>query len=888
MDDPPRSEGEPLGPATLGPFRIVGRLGKGGMGVVYRAEDESLRRTVALKVLRAKEGDEEGKQRFLREARSAAAITHPNVAAVYQVGEADGRLYIAMELVEGENLRARLGGERLDVGTACELALQIATGLAAAHDKGIVHRDLKPENVMITPAGALKLLDFGLAKLDTHRSHSGDTDAAMAKTETLVTSDDGRVLGTPEYMSPEQVVGQPLDVRSDVFSFGVMLFEMLTGSRPFVGLTTSAVLVAIARDPAPALGDRAPGVDEALAAIVRRCLQKAPADRYANAREIVAALSGRSPSATTMSLTDAAQVATTRRLRRQKGLRLALAPLVGVALVGAALLAIRRSPVVAPEAGLAPSASAPAVVRIIDLPPPRTAVPAAAAEYAAGMQAMHDDNWMDAETHFAKAGDLDPSMAAAHLRTSMTAIGLDPVTRHGEFAKAVGLRASLGARDEALMEALQPYLQPQAQDSREAERRLRTFADRYPGDVEAWMWLAMIHHGAPEALAPAEHALAMDPADAQSWESKAMALLALGRAEEAVAAFDRCGALSMNGADCFLWKGFVDSVAGRCEEFERDARRAADRSPIGKALVVWALASLGARPEALAETVAQLVPVIPRPMGPELQRYGLEARLAFFGGDFVRASALAAQASATLAADPALRASYEPHYTLTLLLLDLALETGNEAEVRRIASDFVGRSAAWQPQGSGQGVDLGLYVLRLASPAGEAPPTAFEERRRAWIDARLAEGAYRGEVWNYAYASPAFTPAEARRAIDALGEFGPPKGAPSFVVAVYGRNGSPEADVGRLSLLAGRVDEAIPHLQRAEAACDIFTSTLDHLRATLDLGRALEQKGDRAGACDAYGKVLARWGRAKPRSVTADEARRGAKRLGCAAGGGTP
>src|SRR5271170_2159754 len=140
-------------PTRIAHFRILGRLGKGGMGVVYRAEDETLRRMVALKLLPDAAGDEEQKQRFLREARSAAAVTHPNVAVIHQVGEADGRIYIAMELVEGESLRERLKQGRLDTASARDLAVQIARGLSAAHDKGIVHRDLKPENVMITTAG---------------------------------------------------------------------------------------------------------------------------------------------------------------------------------------------------------------------------------------------------------------------------------------------------------------------------------------------------------------------------------------------------------------------------------------------------------------------------------------------------------------------------------------------------------------------------------------------------------------------------------------------------------------------------------------------------------------------------------------------------------------
>ena len=280
-------------PTRIAHFRILERLGRGGMGVVYRAEDETLRRTVALKLLPDASGNDETRQRFLREARSAAAITHPNVAVVHQVGEADGRVYIAMELIEGENLRARLDRGRLDVGTARELAGQIARGLSAAHDKGIVHRDLKPENVMITPGGLVKLLDFGLAKPGVDRGPpSGPTEVGLAKTQTVVTSDEGRLMGTPEYMSPEQALGEALDVRSDVFSFGIVLYEMLTGARPFAGASTGALLVAIARDPVPPLRERAPEVDKATQAVVTRCLAKSRAERFASAGEIVAARRG--------------------------------------------------------------------------------------------------------------------------------------------------------------------------------------------------------------------------------------------------------------------------------------------------------------------------------------------------------------------------------------------------------------------------------------------------------------------------------------------------------------------------------------------------------------------------------------------------------------------
>src|ERR1700689_5355170 len=187
-------------PTRVAHFCILGRLGAGGMGVVYRAEDETLQRAVALKLLPAAvSGDAERRQRFLREPRSAAALTHPNVPVVYQVGEDAGRIFIAMELVDGESLLDRLLRGPLDVATARELGAQIARGLAAAHEKGIVHRDLKPENVMVATGGTVKLLDFGLAKVALDSAASGKTAAAFAETEARVTAEAGRVMGTPEY-----------------------------------------------------------------------------------------------------------------------------------------------------------------------------------------------------------------------------------------------------------------------------------------------------------------------------------------------------------------------------------------------------------------------------------------------------------------------------------------------------------------------------------------------------------------------------------------------------------------------------------------------------------------------------------------------------------------
>jgi len=224
----PSTEPELVG-TVLGGFRIVRRLGAGGMGVVYEAVEESLQRTVALKVLPAELTlDPTRRSRFLREARSAAAVTHPCVATVYQVGTAGNRVFIAIELVRGVTLRHRISEGPMGVDETLRVAIEIARGLASAHGAGVIHRDLKPDNVMLSRDGQVKLLDFGLAKQLTLKG----AELAMSEAaHVLEPSVEGRILGTPGYMSPEQGRGTAVDARSDVFSFGILLYEMLTGLR---------------------------------------------------------------------------------------------------------------------------------------------------------------------------------------------------------------------------------------------------------------------------------------------------------------------------------------------------------------------------------------------------------------------------------------------------------------------------------------------------------------------------------------------------------------------------------------------------------------------------------------------------------------------------------
>ena len=234
----------------LGPYEVSGAIGAGGMGEVYRARDPRLHREVAVKILSASlSSDRERLHRFEQEARAAAALNHPNILAVYDIGTQDGSPYIVSELLEGESLRERLRSGPLSLRKAIDYALQIARGLAAAHDKGIVHRDLKPENIFITRDGRVKLLDFGLAKLTQAAPTFGDSETRT------IQSDAGTVVGTVGYMSPEQVRGNPADARSDLFAFGVVLYEMISGKRAFHGETAADTMSAILHGEPPELAE---------------------------------------------------------------------------------------------------------------------------------------------------------------------------------------------------------------------------------------------------------------------------------------------------------------------------------------------------------------------------------------------------------------------------------------------------------------------------------------------------------------------------------------------------------------------------------------------------------------------------------------------------------
>jgi len=316
----------------LGPYEILAPIGAGGMGEVYKARDTRLGRDVAIKVLPAGfAADPERLRRFEQEARATAALDHPNILAVFDIGTHEGTPYIVEQLLEGETLRERLRGGPLPPGKAVDFGVQIAQGLAAAHGKGIVHRDLKPENLFITEDGRIKILDFGLARLRAPETPQpeGRSEAATADSPTR----EGRILGTPGYMSPEQVRGKPVDARTDIFAFGVVLYEMLSGNRAFEGDTAADTQAAIlTKDPSPL----PPITPASLDRVVRRCIEKRPEDRFSSAHDLAFALEAVSGSGAAISTPAAGvQVTLPRPRHLVAGAAAAVLVLLAVAVVTA-------------------------------------------------------------------------------------------------------------------------------------------------------------------------------------------------------------------------------------------------------------------------------------------------------------------------------------------------------------------------------------------------------------------------------------------------------------------------------------------------------------------------------------------------------------------------
>jgi eukaryotic-like serine/threonine-protein kinase len=857
----PREEGALHPGDSLGRFVVRAELGRGGMGIVYAADDTKLGREVALKVLPTA-ADDEPRRRLLREARSAAGLTDPGIATIYDAGEEAGRVFIAMELVRGRTLRALLDARPKDdralpVADALRIAREVARALAAAHARGVTHRDLKPENVMIADGGHVKILDFGLAK---------QADPALARDPSGTASTEaGRILGTPSYMSPEQAKGRPVDVRSDVFSFGVMLYELVTGVRPFDRGTLVEMFVAIDRDePAPP-SRAAPHLPAALERVILRCMRKSPAARYADAREV---------------LRDLEPITASPR-GRSLGARAAIGAAAAVVAAGIVALAASRGPL---PVATSPSASAQPPAPIASEALPKNAKPEAIAAYREGLASFRaGDDW---DRGFRRAVELDPTLTVAHLRIAAISMAAAMPSAREHFRKADEQRASLSERDRGLLDAIEPVVRRQPADWGEANRRLAALTERFPNDAELWYLLACgtANYADFEAgVRYYEKAASLDPGFARAYAGIAMDEAYLGHFDASRRAVDRCLAARPTSHACLSLQLLLQATAGECDAMETTARRviASGIAPArAHQQLALALAGHDQPISTVREALRQSALALEKVPGikPETkQRWAIEdaTLLDLLAGDLQSAEEHL-RAFGKLVADSR---EQDEHGSAALHLAVVLEEQGRAKEAADVAMDFLDRRDAWEPNPGAEDVamarDATPSLLVIALAGGRLTRADYLSRRAALLKSWTARvtPVSKNFLWLHVWARASGDAESAREAVAALPGYPPP---PPFRPET-----SVDLDVGRTFLLAGDPGSAIRWLSPFTRSCTRFDHPIEHTRAFLELGRAHEQKGDTKSACAAYQVVIDRWGKAKPRSVTADAARERMKGLGC-------
>ncbi|MFO0756881.1 MAG: protein kinase [Byssovorax sp.] len=889
-------------------YRVLHPIAGGGMGAVYAVEQLSTGQKRALKLMHPHLVEDAARRgRFEREARVGARIASDHVVQVIAAGvdAATGMPWMAMELLEGESLGAY--AERrgpLSRDEVAEILRQLGHALGAAHAAGVVHRDLKPDNVFVAAArrsGAdilVKVLDFGIAKVVAEANPSAT-----------------QPMGTLSWMAPEQTeTSAAITPAADVWSIGLLAFWMLTG-KPYwrcandaQGPSAPRLVRELLIEPLDGASTRAgalgtadripPGFD----GWFERCVIREPGARMQDGGEACAALlrilgepDGRTPprlSPLEISATGTAPLALDRvrvtpprssfdetteaidlpslptapaapsapalappAVKRRGALWIALGALglITALAMGRWVTASAPSPTPAPSA---PDPPAPRPIAITDLPPPRSSSPQAVALYMAALQSLHDANWGQAEASLEEAVRLDPSFAAAHLRLAMTVPRGDPVALHARYALAVRGRATLDERDQALLQALEPVYAWTPPDLAACEDRLRAAAERFPLDAELRLHLGTVcssQDTLDDDVDAVFQAVELDPQSADAWSALAIHLSTLERFDEAAQATDRCLALSPSSSDCLTQRAGIHERRGRCAEMEADIRRAlstgAKPTPWNYEVWVSALYALDRPTEIILEAQRQKWPLVS-----EARRRGIEivdrADLEVAEGRFDLAEARLLAGLPEIEANP----GEDLHNRFASRLIYLYKETGQLDRAARVAADYLKRKDAWQ---SLPEMDSTLVMLYVMARGGLLSHKELVEKRARYVAEAKAHDPKMPawDEWSMSHWSEG-SREEVDAAIAAIrDDMGPP---PSYLAW----------KVGELYERAGQHARAIPLLRDALKPC-----ARPIWEVPLHLAKALEGTGDRAAACAIYEKILAHWGNAKPRSVTADEAR---------------
>jgi serine/threonine protein kinase len=908
----------------LAHYTIESLLGSGGMGAVYLALDTRLQRRVALKVILESDKPEDLKEsaaRLLREARAAASLTHPNVVGVFDVGEVEGRVYLAMEYVVGKTLRELLRDDEAPWQRRLRWLVDVARALAAAHREGLVHRDIKPENVMVREDGIVKVLDFGIARRTAAPvDPTGKTESAHLATLT----GKGLVVGTPMYMAPEQLKGGDPDTRTDQFSWGVMSYEVLSGERPWAEKSDllAAVATILTEDP-QSLRKLAPDLPPAVESAIARTLARNPKDRFESMEDVadlldpLAVRSGATSEARLGSKASRASEPSARPTKRagryededddevdeaprtddHKSTRQAmvtakspehpLAPppqkrqrrrwpfLAGLAVATVAsgvYYKYHKPSGVTPRPTATTSATSP--VESAN-GPPASANPKALAAYQEGLQEWRDGSPRRSRASLELAMSLDPSFAAAELEIAVQVVASGPAARARMlYQKAYSNRERLGPRAAALLGAIDPLVRASA-DLVEAEKKLHAGASKFPNDPVFELLLGRVresrydYEGAQSAY---ERAIARDASYMPALLGKAREQQLRGNADAALETLGQCIKTSSVAAMCLEQRLFLLRDRGDCKGMEQDARAWQAIDPDTYEPSYYVAAALMARKEPI-----QSVEVALRRAWdglPKDERAANEAQdsanLALAQGDFATAErrtndwVLAQRQDVTARSGP------------NAQLASIAFETGDLPKAASLADAFLKVAPALTPPPAGN--DPTIWAQEYLFRGGKITQTDLDDRRKSWLrdqEANETQQEVRRHApfrWAELYASFAETADEAKDALAKLNDFLP-------MPPESNRSAGFEADVGKTYALASDFKEAVPALKRVTGACIALGAPVAQTRSFYYLGMALETQGDIEGAKAAYQTVVDRWGDAKPRSRTAEDAKKRLKQL---------
>ena len=864
-------------------YRIDALIGQGGMGRVFRAFDERLERAVALKVLES--DDALAAERFVREARMAAQLHHPNAVTIHDVGEQGDVRYIAMELLGGSTLR---GLATNDVPWEVRLGwlIDTARALSAAHALGLVHRDVKPDNVMVTTEGHVKVLDFGIAR---RLAITGKDGVEVPVTLTA----EGTIVGTPMYMAPEQLRGEPVDGRADQYAWGVMAYEVLSGEMPWGPITSAIAMVAImaSRPPRP-LQNVAPSLPQDVAAAVVRAMEREAPLRYSTMDALIAVLEpfapGKTrpspkaasaphavrtiesvptvrataadsvPAAPTLPSGEKPAVAVVRMAKSPTRFRLSV--IAGAMIVaGAIAFGVRSWP-----AGPAPVPSASATRPAA----PVSTVPDAARAYEDATRVWWSSSRKAGEQGWERALTLDAGLAAASLRLALSRFDTTVGERQAEwpvarelFQRAIDHRASLEPRDAALLDAVAPLFERRGEGVPKAREGLAVLCARFPRDAELAYWRAMVSDDVTESIASLDHALTIDEAFGEAYRLKIALLANKDDRAGADAVANACVAKLPRASFCEEHLVHRALEGSDCSAAEAAARRWLSSSPQLDGpydALAQALYAQGAAREAVSEANRQAIERMSKADRDTWARRR-EADLAVAYGDFEASLATWKKWDEENpgVADTGTRA--ESAWGQVEALDEL----GRGPEADRLAGDFARRAAVLSDLRSTRN-DLLIAIFSRAWRAGLVTEAEYRKRRDTPPLSRMVQMQPElwwvqrfGSVWSKAEADEALREA---KSIPAPGDTGE------------------ESTWALVFATSGDAKRAIPYLRVGAARCDRLRLAWDYVQQSKLLGTLLEAQGDAAGAREAYERVIATWGTAK-KSVTVEDVRKRLARL---------